>query len=97
MLLDAILNIPHFLVSIRNALLTVQPHVILPQSAFTPPVPPSAASQAPASEPKQTAQERAIDSDPEQHDNASETGSDADVESNAGSGVGESWISVKDE
>ena len=47
-----------------------------------------------ALEQKQATQERAADSD---HDNASENGSEADVESNAGSGVGESWISVKDE
>ena len=95
MLLDAILNVPHFLVSVRNALLPVQPHIILPQSAYVPPVPPSApAPEAPALEQKQATQERAADSD---HDNASENGSEADVESNAGSGVGESWISVKDE
>ncbi|TFY51656.1 hypothetical protein EVJ58_g10454, partial [Rhodofomes roseus] len=55
-----------------------------------PPLPPPA-------EPQPAVQEQAVDSDPEQHDNASETGSEADVESNAGSGVGESWISVKDE
>ncbi|KZT69751.1 hypothetical protein DAEQUDRAFT_709459 [Daedalea quercina L-15889] len=99
-LLDTILNIPHFLISIRNALLPIQPHVILPQSAYTPPVPPAApAAPAIASqlESQPAVQEHAVDSDPEQQDNASETGSEADVESNAGSGVGESWISVKDE
>lgn len=97
-LLDAILNVPHFLVSVRNALLPVQPHIILPQSAYVPPVPPPGpAPEAPALEQKQATRERAADSDPEQHDNASENGSEADVESNAGSGVGESWISVKDE
>ncbi|KAH9928225.1 uncharacterized protein B0H18DRAFT_1159102 [Fomitopsis serialis] len=99
-LLDTILNIPHFLISIRNALLPIQPHVILPQSTYTPPVPPTASvapTPAPPAESQLPAQEQAVDSDPEQHDNASETGSEADVESNAGSGVGESWISVKDE
>ena len=35
------------------------------------------------------------DSDSDQHDVSSETGSEADVESNEGSGVGESWVSLK--
>ncbi|OSD08344.1 hypothetical protein PYCCODRAFT_1356478 [Trametes coccinea BRFM310] len=99
-LLDTLLNIPYILVSIRNALLPIQPHVILPP-------PPAASSIAPAppvqpTQPavaQQTIPEKpegpGTDSDPER--DASEAGSEADVESNEGygSGVGESWVSLK--
>ena len=93
LLLDALLNIPHLLISIRNALLPVPPRVALP---YPPPVPPGRAS---SSTLRHSVQEESfVDSDPERRDNEhSETGSEADVESNEGygSGVGESWIRLK--
>jgi len=96
-ILDTILNIPHLLVSIRNALLPVPPRVVLPDAPIAPPVPPPTIIL-PAQKPESEAEE-AIDSDPEHQQDASETGSEADVESNEGygSGVGESWISLRDE
>ncbi|RDX47034.1 hypothetical protein OH76DRAFT_1406420 [Lentinus brumalis] len=88
LLLDALLNIPYFLASIRNALLPIPPRVTVPPpaaAAAQPPPPPPPASvgkllEAPSS---------GTDSEPEH----SETGSEADVESN--SGVGESWVSLR--
>ncbi|KAI0332567.1 hypothetical protein GY45DRAFT_1246518 [Cubamyces sp. BRFM 1775] len=98
-LLDTILNIPYLLVSIRNALLPIPPRVITP-----PPLAATGAAAPPAQQPplvQQTIAEKheGTDSDPEpepEHD-ASEAGSEADVESNEGygSGVGESWVSLK--
>ncbi|CDO77931.1 hypothetical protein BN946_scf184679.g10 [Trametes cinnabarina] len=99
-LLDTLLNIPYILVSLRNALLPIQPHVIMPTpaaaTASIAPAPP-----APTAQPlvvQQTIPEKpegGTDSDPERE--ASEAGSEADVESNEGygSGVGESWVSLK--
>jgi len=86
LVLDALLNFPYLLISIRNALLPIPPRVAHP---YPPPVIPPA---------------RATDiheeSDPEEHhentDVSSDVGSEADVESNEGSGVGESWISLKE-
>ncbi|GBE81750.1 predicted protein [Sparassis crispa] len=96
LVLDALLNIPHFLVSIRNALLPVPPRVA-PDPSVPPvvpaTVPPTAAVKKPETE------ESPFSSDQEHlHDHElSETGSEADVESNEGdaSGVGESWVSLK--
>ncbi|KAF7311438.1 Protein kinase domain-containing protein [Mycena kentingensis (nom. inval.)] len=83
-LLDALINIPHLLISIRNALLPTQPFVRPPRNL-------------PAVEQRATA---AAEPAPvtESSDSAHETGSEADVESNSGdhSGIeGESWISLK--
>ncbi|KAL4246110.1 hypothetical protein ABKN59_003283 [Abortiporus biennis] len=83
LLLDALINLPHFLISIRNALLPLPPPVVSP---YPPPVPPTAEAS------------EASDPESEQHvsdegDASSDVGSEADVESN--SGVGESWISLK--
>ncbi|KAH9900876.1 hypothetical protein C8Q73DRAFT_637494 [Cubamyces lactineus] len=96
-LLDAVLNIPYLLVSIRNALLPIPPRVIMP-----PPPATTTAAAAPAQQPplvQQTIAEKheGTDSDPEPEHDASEAGSEADVESNEGygSGVGESWVSLK--
>lgn len=101
-LLDALLNVPYIIVSIRNALLPIPPRVIGA-------LPPVTTAAAPAPPPAQQHQQQPIvqqtiaekpegpgtDSEPE-HD-ASEAGSEADVESNEGygSGVGESWVSLK--
>lgn len=95
LVLDAFLNLPALLVSVRNAMLPVPPRLPYP-----PPVPLPTAFAATAAPPAQPAQKPAedspADSDPEA---LSDTGSDADIESGAeGSGVGSSWISLgKDE
>ncbi|KAI0723722.1 hypothetical protein C8T65DRAFT_564061 [Cerioporus squamosus] len=88
LLLDALLNVPYFLASIRNALLPIPPRAILPPPAAAaaqppPPPPPTIVVE------KQSEPSSGTDSEPEH----SETGSEADVESN--SGVGESWVSLK--
>ena len=101
--LDAILNLPYLLISIRNALLPIAPHVIAP----APPAPPAPAP-APQPQPQPSAaaatsssEKRAegVDSEREhEHEpTSSDTGSEADVESNEGygSGVGEWWVSLK--
>lgn len=89
LILDALLNLPTFLISIRNAMLPIPPRVALP---YPPPVSPTARVQ---SKEKPTSSQASVDSDPE-HDVASDNGSDADVESSGyGSGVGESWISLQ--
>ncbi|KAI0312381.1 hypothetical protein OF83DRAFT_1067259 [Amylostereum chailletii] len=91
--LDAILNLPYLLLSIRNTLLPIPPRVIssgprsLPTASPAAPVTPGPAST--------TAQDSPPTSD---QDHDSENGSEADVESNGGDGVGvgESWVSLKD-
>lgn len=88
LILDTILNIPHFLISIRNALLPIQPTVVLPPPLVPPP--------APATGPSATYASSGSDPDTESANEMSETGSDADVESNSGEGPnGESWINLK--
>ncbi|KAI0672714.1 hypothetical protein C8Q78DRAFT_990143 [Trametes maxima] len=90
--LDALLDIPYALAAIRNALLPVPPRVTLP-----PPVG-LAAAPAPALQPpvvRQTIPEKPEGAGTDSEHDAS--GSEADVESNEGygSGVGESWVSLK--
>ena len=90
-LLDALLNIPYILFSIRNALLPVPPRVAIPPPAA--PIQPASQPPAPSSAVTEKSHE-GTDSDRE----ISEAGSEADVESNEGgygSGVGESWVSLK--
>ncbi|GJE96429.1 hypothetical protein PsYK624_126260 [Phanerochaete sordida] len=94
-ILDALLNLPALLLSVRNALLPVPPRLPypppVPPAAAAPPAPPAAAA-APIHKGKPQ-EEAHTDSSDEVH---SETGSDADVESGAeGSGVSESWISLQ--
>ncbi|KAA1469414.1 hypothetical protein DENSPDRAFT_816337 [Dentipellis sp. KUC8613] len=95
-ILDTILSIPHRLFSLQSAL-----H---PTPDSLAPSPPSHAAPAPVPAAKpytvqpQAEEEASAGSEQEQerHD-VSETGSEADVESNAGDGVsmGESWVSLK--
>ena len=86
LILDTLLNLPAFLLSIRNALLPVPPRLPYPPPALPAAAPPPAA-------PKPQPAEAPADSEA---DALSDTGSEADVESGAeGSGVGESWISLK--
>ena len=95
-LLDTLINIPYLLISIRNALLPVPPRVPLP-----PPAPAQAPAAAPKNAPAHSAAAAALAKSQEGTDSDrehSETGSEADVESNEGgygSGVGESWVSLK--
>lgn len=87
---------PHFLISIRNALLPIQPHVMPPDTAILPSQ--RAHVVTATTEPKAEVKDSTVHSDPEhQEEDVSETGSEADVESNEGSGVTGSWISVRDE
>ncbi|KAG6917936.1 hypothetical protein DXG01_000374 [Tephrocybe rancida] len=80
--LDLLLNIPHFLISIRNRLLPAEPFVLPAPETLPPPVKPAGAA-APYS-----------DDDSIDHSGAS---SEADVESNASdSGVSASWVSVQE-
>lgn len=88
-ILDVILNLPHFLLSVRNALLPVPPRIALPLERGVPFSVPAAA--APVQVEKQGADSSANVSDLD----ISETGSEVDVESNAGEGVGDSWVSLK--
>lgn len=92
LILDALLNLPQFLISLRNSLLPVPPP-IMPY-----PLPERPVAPAPAAAQRRPLAERApppVDSDSDhQADTSSEAGSEADVESNEGSGVGESWISL---
>ncbi|THG99826.1 hypothetical protein EW026_g2587 [Hermanssonia centrifuga] len=86
LVLDSLLNLPHFLLSIRNALLPVPPRVVLPSTPA-----PSTAQRQPLTG------YSSAESDPEGPHDISEAGSEADVESNEGgygSGVSESWISL---
>ncbi|KAI0063432.1 hypothetical protein BV25DRAFT_428639 [Artomyces pyxidatus] len=110
-LLDVLLNIPHFLISARNAFIPVPPRVPGPGfSPIPPPAPAPAEAPAPAAAtaptptstahiPEVPVKPQDVDSAPasdHEHD-ASETGSEADIESNEGdgSGVGDSWVSLK--
>ncbi|THH27049.1 hypothetical protein EUX98_g7133 [Antrodiella citrinella] len=97
LILDGLLNLPHYLISIRNALLPVQPHVVPPQEK--PSVPVSAPVPRNAQQLRLQLEDSPVTSDQETHEAhevISDPGSDADVESNEGSGVGESWISLKE-
>lgn len=82
MVLDALLNLPHFLIGMRNRLLPAQPFV-----RPTGPLPPR----------EIRANEQDDSSNSNEH--SDEAGSEADVESNTGSGmdvsgVSSSWISL---
>ncbi|KAJ7149363.1 hypothetical protein C8R46DRAFT_1009407 [Mycena filopes] len=84
LLLDTLISIPHFLISVRNALLPVQPYV-----RHVPSLPAvERAQDPPATAPRTEGYESGND--------LSETGSEADVESNSGDGAGVgSWVSLK--
>lgn len=101
LILDGLLNLPQALMSFRNSMIPTPPPPALP---YPPPDPPVAApAPAPSLTERRPLSERTtapIDSDSDQHADSSETGSEADVESNEGgygSGVSESWISLQKE
>lgn len=87
-ILNTLLIIPHFLISVRNALLPITPAIAQPYPPPQPPaLPPSSVPTAPpASEVAKAAEELS-----EHEASASDTGSEADVESNS-SGVESSWV-----
>ncbi|TBU46448.1 hypothetical protein BD309DRAFT_988818 [Dichomitus squalens] len=91
-LLDAVLNLPYLLISVRNALLPVAPHVV-PAAPAPKAAPAPAPQQPPAPASEKTSEKAAEGTDSEHEHNLSDAGSEADVESNEGygSGVGESW------
>ncbi|KII89116.1 hypothetical protein PLICRDRAFT_175346 [Plicaturopsis crispa FD-325 SS-3] len=79
-ILDILINVSYLLASVRNGLSTVKPRVAQP---YPPPLPPAAPAIAPGTE--------SLPASDHEH---SETGSEADVESNSGygSGVESSWV-----
>lgn len=92
-LLDIIISVPYFLLSAHRALSQTRSpvttaseleSVATPLSIPSPPEVPADVSKESTDSP-QTSSER----------DGSENGSEADVESNDGAGVGESWISLK--
>ncbi|KAF8201760.1 hypothetical protein BJ912DRAFT_1117148, partial [Pholiota molesta] len=86
LLLDGLINLPHFLVSIRNRLLPIEPFRT-PPTDLPPPVTAKQASINTVITPT-TAKEDTPES------SEVETSSDADVESNAGDAVDSSWVSL---
>jgi NAD(P)-dependent dehydrogenase (short-subunit alcohol dehydrogenase family) len=97
LILNTLLNIPAFLISIRNSLLTTQPFIRPPASTPAPaPLPPSVQTQA---TPTPGVQKNPESSGESTNEN-SEAGSEADVESNEGEDHGladSSWISLPKE
>ncbi|KAI0053873.1 hypothetical protein FA95DRAFT_1551638 [Auriscalpium vulgare] len=95
-LLDAIVAFPHALMLLRNTIRPSPPSIpgAMPATAPPPPVTPTAARPSPKSD--SDVADSGAASEHEEHD-ASETGSEADVESNSGdgAGVGDSWVSLK--
>lgn len=84
LLLDTLISIPHFLISVRNALLPVQPYVRHP--------PPRLPAVLRAQDPPVATRNE----EEESGNDLSETGSEADVESDPGDGAGVgSWVSLK--
>ncbi|TRM58596.1 hypothetical protein BD626DRAFT_510776 [Schizophyllum amplum] len=87
-ILDTLLNLPYYLIAIRNALLPAQPFVIPPSNVEEMPLAPAPATV-----------HRQVASDESSGNERSEAGSDADVESNnsgdaSGASVDHSWISL---
>ncbi|KAJ7709553.1 hypothetical protein B0H17DRAFT_1028316 [Mycena rosella] len=81
LLLDTLINIPHFLISLRNALLPIQPFVRYP-----PPLPPVQRAQPLPDTPR---------TEDESGNDLSETGSEPDVDNNSGDATGGgSWVSL---
>ncbi|KAF5373655.1 hypothetical protein D9758_000779 [Tetrapyrgos nigripes] len=93
LVLDTLLNLPAFLISIRNALLPTQPFVMPRRLGSDVHFPHPPAS--PAGPPSTTARSKPESEHDESSNNElSETGSEADVESNEGDGTGveSSWV-----
>jgi hypothetical protein len=105
-MLDALINLPHFLISVRNALLPIPPAVPVPPTRLpatvtavaTRPHPLSQSTRRPVSvQPESPViSEPDIEADPSSSEG---NGSEADLDSNSGdgSGVGSSWVSLQED
>jgi hypothetical protein len=80
-LLDSLLNIPHYLVSIRNALLPIPPPIV-------PTLPPTPAVPVAPIDPAQQTTHAAAGND-------NDTGSEGEADAESISGESESWVSLK--
>jgi len=90
-LLDIIISVPYYLLSVHRTLSQTRTPVTaselqLPDPPFRPSPP-----EAPADVGKESTDSPQTSSERD----GSENGSEADVESNDGAGVGESWVSLK--
>ena len=83
-LLDGLLNLPYFLISIRNRLLPVQPFRQPPEN-LPPPIPTVKQEKSVTTEVKEESQKCTSDI---------ETNSDGDIESSSGDTVESSWVSL---
>jgi hypothetical protein len=103
-LLDIIIGIPYFLLSTHKALTRNRASAAAAADASSPaaaperPPAPAPVPTVPTTPPETlaTIAKETVDSAPssEHEHEASENGSEADVESNDGAGVGESWVSL---
>ena len=82
-LLDGLLNLPYFLISIRNWLLSVQPFRQPPENL--PPIPTVKQENSVTTEVKEESQNCTLEN---------EANSEGDVESNSGDTVESSWVSL---
>jgi hypothetical protein len=93
--LDIIISIPYLLLSAHKALSQTRASAAVPE---LPPAPAPRTAPTPPEVPSNAGQETTDSAQTSEHErDTSENGSeaDADVESNDGAGVGESWISLK--
>lgn len=93
-MLDVVLNIPHFLIGLRNALIIPNRPVVRP--------PPLTSKSQTAPSAKSHQRQLAIENvqsggESSSNNELSDQGSEADVESNSGDGGAESWVSLKNE
>jgi hypothetical protein len=97
-LLDIIISFPYFLLSTHKACVGLAHQLLHLHSATAPELPPTPAPRPLPSPPEALAAvaKETVDSAPssEHERETSENGSEADVESNDGAGVGESWVSL---
>jgi len=98
-MLDIIISIPYFLLSTHKALSRNRATACTSASAATrelPPAPAPLPAPTPPEAPAAVAKETTDSAPSSEHEReASENGSEADVESNDGAGVSESWVSLK--
>ena len=98
-LLDIIISIPYVILSTHKTLTRNRASASASSPTKAPELPPAAAPPPPVPTPPETVTtvvKETVDSAPssEHEHDASENGSEADVESNDGAGVSESWVSL---
>ena len=92
-MLDIIISIPYLLLSVHKAVSRARASTAVPELPPAPaPLPAPIPPEIPASVEKETTDSAQTS---EHERDASENGSEADVESNDGAGVNESWVSLK--